>query len=263
MAGRLQGKVAIVTGAGSGIGKAIATCFAREGARLSICGRTLSTLNEAAAEIRAQGGEVIVNACDVSHDEAVRNMVLQTMDAYSRVDVLVNNAGIRASVLTILDLTEEEWQRTFDVDAKGTWLCSRHVVPVMRKQGEGSIIMVSSISAHIGQPKQGAYNAAKAAQELLMKCMALDFAPNGIRVNSICPAWVITEMNRQQVREMEASPDQTFPPGLSYLDLLRLHPLGRIGRPEDVAYAALYLASDESSWVTGTSMFIDGGYTCQ
>jgi NAD(P)-dependent dehydrogenase (short-subunit alcohol dehydrogenase family) len=107
-------------------------------------------------------------------------------------------------------------------------------------------------------------NAAKAAQELLMKCMALDFAPDKIRVNSICPAWVETEMNRGQLAQMKANPHKPYPPGLTYHEIVgKLHPIGRIGRPEDCAWAAVYLASDESGWVTGTSLFVDGGYTCQ
>jgi NAD(P)-dependent dehydrogenase (short-subunit alcohol dehydrogenase family) len=162
-----------------------------------------------------------------------------------------------------LQLTEEEWQRTIDIDAKGSWLCSKYAIPEMQKAGGGSIIMISSISSHVGQRRQGAYNAAKAAQELLMKCMALDFGPDDIRVNSICPGWVLTEMNREQLRDMEAEPERVFPPGLSYADVIELHPIGRIGDPEDVAWAAVYLASDESKWVTGTSLFVDGGYTCQ
>lgn len=263
MAGRLKNKVALITGAGSGIGREIALYFAREGARLAICGRTLQSLVRTADEVRAVGGEVLVIQCDVSNEQAVQHMTAEIVGHYDRIDILVNNAGVRASIVTSLDLSEDEWQRTFDVDAKGSWLCAKYVVPEMRRHGGGSIIMISSISAHIGQPKQGAYNAAKAAQELLMKCMALDFAADGIRVNSICPAWILTEMNRDQIHAMAAEPDRMFPPGLSYYDLLRLHPLGRIGRPEDVAWAAVYLASDESTWVTGTSLFVDGGYTCQ
>jgi NAD(P)-dependent dehydrogenase (short-subunit alcohol dehydrogenase family) len=255
--------VAIVTGAGTGIGQAIATIFAREGARVMICGRTPSTLEETLAGIRAEGGEAVAMPCDVRDAPAVEAMVAGTIEHFGRVDILVNNAGVRASIGTVLELSEEEWHSTFEIDARGTWLCSKSVIPHMQRSGGGSILMVSSVSAHIGQTKQGAYNAAKAAQELLMKCMALDFAAQNIRVNAICPAWVLTEMNREQIRAMQEAPTTVFPPGLRYVDVLNLHPLGRLGTPEDVAWAAVYLASDESAWVTGTSLFVDGGFMCQ
>jgi NAD(P)-dependent dehydrogenase (short-subunit alcohol dehydrogenase family) len=252
-----------VTGGGSGIGREIVRIFAREGARVATCGRTESTLQETVGLITDDGGEAVYVTCDVSKPDQVERMVSETIQRYGRLDILVNNAGVRAGIGDILELSEGEWQRTFDIDAKGTWLCSKYAIPEMRKSGGGSIIMISSISAHIGQVKQGAYNAAKGAQELLMKCMALDFAPDNIRVNSICPAWVLTEMNREQLAEMKADPEKAFPPGLTYTEVLRLHPIGRIGSCEDVAWAAVYLASDESGWVTGSSMMVDGGFTCQ
>jgi NAD(P)-dependent dehydrogenase (short-subunit alcohol dehydrogenase family) len=260
---RLKDKVAIVTGGGTGIGQEMAIIFAREGAKVAICGRTASTLAETISKIEAEGGDAFYATCDVSQADQVENFVRNTVQRYGKLDVLVNNAGVRASILTILDLTEDEWQRTFDIDAKGTWLCSKYAIPEMRKAGGGSIIMISSISAYIGQAKQGCYNAAKGAQELLMKCMALDFGPDNIRVNSICPAWVLTEMNREQLAEMKANPDKVFPPGFTYSDVLKLHPVGRVGTPEDVAWAGVYLASDESTWVTGSSLMVDGGFTCQ
>jgi NAD(P)-dependent dehydrogenase (short-subunit alcohol dehydrogenase family) len=263
MPNRLKNKTAIVTGAGTGIGKSIARIFAAEGARVALCGRTEATLRQTLAEIKQAGGEAIAVPCDVSKSDQVANLVRQTVATFGTLNVLVNNAGVRASIGTIEELSEGEWNRTFDIDAKGSWLCSKHAIPEMRKAGGGSIIMISSVSAHIGQTRQGCYNAAKAAQELLMKCMALDFAADRIRVNSICPAWVRTEMNRAQLSEMEANPQKTFPPGLRFRDVLALHPVGRIGEPEDVAWAAVYLASDESSWGTGSSLMVDGGFTCQ
>lgn len=263
MANRLRDKVAIVTGGTAGIGRAVAEVFVAEGARVAVCGRRQEPLDDTLAALRAAGGEAIAVRCDVSDETDVERLIQQTVDAFGRLDVLVNNAGVRASILTIEDLSHEEWQRTFDSDAKGSWLCSKHAVPHMRKAAGGSIIMISSISAVIGQTKQGCYNAAKAAQKLLGHCMALDFAGDNIRVNSICPAWIRTEMNRDQLAEMEAEPDKTFPPGFTYRDVIDLHPLGRIGAPADVAWAAVYLASGESSWVTGTSLFVDGGYTCR
>ncbi len=263
MVDRLKGKVALVTGGGTGIGKSIATVFAREGAKVAVCGRTPATLQRTVDEIDREGDEAILVVGDVSKEVDVRRIVGEAATRFGPITVLVNNAGVRGSIRTIEDLTEEEWQRTFDIDAKGSWLCSKHVLPWMRQAGGGSIIMVSSISAHIGQTKQGCYNAAKAAQELLMKCMALDFAKDNIRVNSICPAWVLTEMNRDQLAEMRSAPKKVFPPGFTYEDVVRLHPIGRIGEPEDCAWAAVYLASDESSWVTGSSLMVDGGFTCQ
>jgi NAD(P)-dependent dehydrogenase (short-subunit alcohol dehydrogenase family) len=261
---RLRDKVALVTGGGTGIGRAVAVTFAREGANVVVSGRTPATLEQTVQQIAAEGGRAIHVCGDVSQAADAQRMVAETVTTFGKLDVLVNNAGVRASIGTIEQLTEDEWRRTFDVDAKGSWLCSKYAIPEMRKVGGGSIIMLSSISAHIGQPRQGAYNAAKAAQELLMKCMAVDFAADKIRVNSICPAWVETEMNRAQLAEMKAHPNRSYPPGLSYNDVVgKLHPIGRIGRPEDCAWAAVYLASDESGWVTGTSLFVDGGYTCQ
>ncbi|OFX15771.1 MAG: hypothetical protein A2Z18_10495 [Armatimonadetes bacterium RBG_16_58_9] len=264
MPDRLKGKVAVVTGGGTGIGQGTATTFAREGARVALCGRTEATLQDTVGMIEAEGGDASYTICDVSKADQVQNLIEETVDRYGKLDILVNNAGLRASIVDILDLTEEEWNQTFNVDAKGSWLCSKYAIPEMRKAGGGSIIMVSSISAHIGQPKQGAYNSAKAAQELLMKCMALDFAPDNIRVNSICPAWVPVAQNKEQLEEMMSNPDRVFPPGVSYRTLTsKLHPIGRLGTAEDCAWAAVYLASNESSWVTGSSLFVDGGYTCQ
>ena len=264
MADRLAGKVALVTGGGTGIGQAIAVIFAREGAKVVVTGRTAASLEDTVRRITDAGGEAGYVQGDVSRAADAERMARETVGKFGELDVLVNNAGVRGSIGTIVDLSEEEWQRTFDINAKGSWLCSKYAIPEMKKAGGGSIIMVSSIAAHIGHTKTSCYNAAKAAQELLMKCMALDFAADNIRVNSICPAWVETEMNRAQLAQMRAEPDRPVVSGRSYNYVTKtLHPIGRIGTPEDCAWAAVYLASDESSWTTGSSLMVDGGFTCQ
>lgn len=261
MSGRLANKVALITGGGAGIGKGIAQAFLGEGAKVMISGRHEESLRQACEEAGPDSPlEHVVGDVSVARD--AERMVEAAIERFGTLDILVNNAGVRASIVTILELSEEEWDRTFDIDAKGTWLCSKHAIPWMQRHGGGSIVMVNSISSFVGQPLQGCYNAAKAAQLALAKCMAIDFARDNIRVNAVAPAWVETEMNRQQLAEMRSSPGKRFPPGLSYEDLLALHPIGRIGTPRDVAGAVVFLASDESSWITGATIMVDGGYTC-
>lgn len=260
---RLDGKVALVTGGGTGIGKAIAKRFVKDGALVVISGRRENKLIEAIKEVEHKKDSIKYFVGDISKPDDVKNMIDTTVKYFGKIDILVNNAGVRANIGTVLDLSEEEWDKTFNIDAKGSWLCSKFAIPYMIKNGGGAIIMISSISSHIGQPKQGCYNAAKAAQEALMKSMAIDFAEYKIRFNAICPAWVETEMNRKQLNEMRLSPDKKFPPGLSYNDVIKLHPLGRLGNTEDIAGAAVYFGSDESNWVTGSTLMVDGGYTCQ
>ncbi len=250
----LKNKVAIITGASFGIGKATAFAFAREGARLILASRSKEPGEKVAREIRTQRGKAIYVSTDVSKTESVKRMIEIAIDEYGKLDVLFNNAGVRASIINVVDLTEEEFDRTIDVDLKGVFLCCKYAIPHMIKNGGGSIINCSSTSAFVGQRLQGAYNAAKGGVELLTKCMALDFARYNIRVNTVCPSWVRTEMNRKQLASFTQE---------NWDEVNRLHPLGRIGEPQDVAPAVVYLASNESSWVTGTSIMVDGGYTAQ
>jgi len=263
MGDRLKNKVALITGGGSGIGKGIAKAYLREGAKVIISGRRKNKLEEVIKSEADCKERIDYIQGDISINEDAERMVKGTVKKFGKIDILINNAGVRASICTILELTEEEWNNTFNIDVKGSWFCSKFAVPFMIENGGGSIIMITSISSHIGQPKQGCYNAAKAAQEYLMKCMAIDFGKDNIRVNSICPAWVETEMNYEQLMKMRSEPDKKFPPGISYNDVLQMHTIGRIGKPEDVSGAAVYLGSDESTWVTGSSLMVDGGYTCQ
>lgn len=257
MASRLNGKAAIITGAGSGIGKATAIIFSREGARVALADCRLAKIQEAADCIASEGGEALVVQTDVRHSDQVENLINVTVDQFGKLDVLFNNAGIRGSRSTVVDLTEDEYERTMATDVKGLWLCCKYAIPQMIRSGGGSIINCSSISALIGQPLQGVYNMAKGGIDVLTKCMALDFAKHNIRVNNVNPGWVKTEMNEEELSRWKAEGSKELE------EVLRLHPLGRLGEPEDVAWAVVYLASDESSWVTGASFLIDGGYCCQ
>lgn len=248
---RLKDKVAIITGGGTGIGRATAILFARAGAGVMIVGRRLKPLEETINMIKSEGGKAIYLSVDVSKADDVKRMVEETVKAYGKIDILYNNAGVFIGVgKTIQELSEEEWDTAMSIDLKAVFLCSKYVIPHMIKNGGGVIINCSSISGHIGQRKQGAYNAAKGGVELLTRCMALDFAEYKIRVNAVCPAWVEIDFNKDDIKRRKD-------------EILKMHPIGRLGQPEDVAHAVLYLASDESSWVTGTSLMVDGGYTAQ
>jgi NAD(P)-dependent dehydrogenase (short-subunit alcohol dehydrogenase family) len=254
---RLSDKVAIITGAASGIGAKTAVVFAQEGAKVALIDICSDGMHKVAATIQEAGGEALAIEADVSVARQVQIMVEKTVTRFGKLNILVNNAGIRASHSTVVDLTEEEFDRTIAVDLKGVWLCCKYAIPEMMRGGGGTIVNVSSISASIGQPLQGAYNAAKGGVDVLTKCVAMDFAKHKIRCNNVNPAWVRTSMNHQELAEMQARG------GVEWEEVLRLHPLGRIGEPADVASAIAFLASDEASWITGTSLYVDGGYTAQ
>ncbi len=250
MPGRLEGKVTIITGGSTGVGKGIAEVFIKEGAKVVICARTKQELEKTADELKKEG-EAIGIVCDVTKSQDVRNLISKTVNKFGKIDVLVNNTGKNpARKFNAEDMTEEEWEEYFAINVKGTWLPSKYAIPEMRKAGGGSIIMVSSISAHIGQRGTGCYNSTKAAQEGLVKSMALDFAKDNIRVNAVCPGWVLTDRTKDiRLKMME--------------EIIEMHPIGRIGKPEDIGWPCVYLASDESTWVTGASFAIDGGYRAQ
>jgi NAD(P)-dependent dehydrogenase (short-subunit alcohol dehydrogenase family) len=248
---RLKDKIAIITGGGTGIGRATAILFAKEGAKVVIVGRRLEPLVETIDLIKMAGGTGFYFQGDVSKSNDVQKIVLDTMQMYNKIDILFNNAAVfYSNGKTILDLDEEVWDIVMSINLKGMFLFSKNVIPYMIKNGGGVIVNCSSISGHIGQRNQGAYNVAKGGVELLTKCMALDFAKYHIRVNAVAPAWVEIEFNKDDFR-------------LRRKEIDSMHPIGRAGKPEDVAYAVLYLSSSESDWVTGTSLMVDGGYTAQ
>jgi len=251
---RLKNRVALITGGGSGIGLATALAFLREGARVAISDRCRESLNEARQQAAASGHELLTIEGDVSRDEDARRMVSETADHLGRIDILFNNAGILIEKPVHL-LPVEDWDRVIDVNLKGVFLVSRHTIPLMLRQGSGVIVNTGSVNSIVADYGDPAYCASKGGVALLTRAMALDYARSNIRVNAICPGWVETRMFRQEADTRGLSLDD-------YRERAgREEPIGRIGRPEEIAALVVFLASDESSFVTGSLMVIDGGMT--
>lgn len=246
----MKDKIALITGAGAGIGRATALAFAREGARVALMGRKRGPLEDVARDI---GDAALVVPGDVGDREQIGPAVEETARHFGGLNVVVNNAGALIAG-TAESHTEEEWDVTFAVNVKGLWLLSRAALPHMRKAGGGSIINLSSVLGLVGARNRVAYAASKGAVTLMTKAMALDHAHENIRVNCICPGVVDTELVADFVRK---APD----PEVARAARIALHPLGRFGEPEDIASCAVFLASDESSWMTGAAVPVDGGYT--
>jgi NAD(P)-dependent dehydrogenase (short-subunit alcohol dehydrogenase family) len=255
--GRLHGKVSIVTGAGSGIGRAAATRFAAEGSAVVCADVDGASAEAVAAAAREAGGRASGRATDVTSAASVRELVDATVAEFGRVDVLYANAGV-GGVGTAADTDEDEFDRVLGVNLKGVWLCAKYVLPHMLEQGGGSIVNQASIGGLEGVPGVFAYAASKAGVIGITRQMALDFGPRGVRVNAIAPGTVVTPL----VRGIWAA-GAGLVGGSSEEERVEaasaLYPLRRVGRPEDIANLALFLASDESSWVTGAVYVIDGG----
>jgi len=250
---RLSGKVALITGGGTGIGRAIALAFAREGAGVAVAGRRLAKLREVISEVQKQGGAGLAVECDVTRAREVERAVKGTVERFGRLNVLVNNAGT-LHVSTVEGISEEEWDRVMTVNVKGPFLMSRAVLPEFRKCGGGAIVNIGSVLGLVAMKDRAAYCASKGGVTMLTKAMAVDHGHENIRVNCICPSIVETEL----VKGLFAASGQG--------DALRtgriaLIPLGRFGQPPDVAEMAVFLASEESSWLTGAAIPLDGGLT--
>jgi NAD(P)-dependent dehydrogenase (short-subunit alcohol dehydrogenase family) len=254
--GRLAGKTAVVTGAGAGLGEAIARRFAAEGARVACVDVRAEPNRAVAGAIGADGGEALPLTGDVGRAEDAARVAEAVVARWGRIDVLVNNAGILPARESVVDATEADWDETLRVNAKGVFLMSRAIVPVMIRQGGGAVVNLSSITGLVGLPVRAAYSASKGAVAVLTKQMAVDLGRHNIRVNAIGPSFVITAINRALFDRMRAE-------GAPWQRLLEEHPLGRLGEPGDVASAALFLASDEAAWITGVVLPVDGGYTAR
>ena len=255
---RLEGKVALITGAGSGIGRAAAVRFAAEGARIVASDISESSAAETAAIVGESGGKATALGGDVASGTDAAAMVQAAIDAYGKLDVLLNSAGVSGRIDLGQDATHEDvWDKVMDVNMKGTYLVSWHAVPEMENSGGGSIINIGSIMSLVGYPVGmtngfSPYNPSKGAVLQFTRNLAVDLAPKGIRVNCICPGYVETNMTRILTDVPE-----------SYEFLKERHPVGRLGQPEDIANAALFLASDEAAFITGAPLIVDGGYTAQ
>ena len=255
---RLESKVALITGGGSGIGRACAEMFAHEGARVAVSDISLEQAQATTQFVTSHGGEAIAISGDVSVGDDAQNMVSATVEKFGKLDVLVNSAGVSArNALPKGSSPEEIWDKVIDVNLKGTYMVSWHAVPEMAKSGGGSIINLSSIMGLVGYPVGmgggfNPYNPSKGGVLQFTRNLAIDSASKNVRVNCICPGYVETNLTSALTKDAEA---------LSRLETL--HPIGRLGQPEEIAYAALYLASDESGFVTGTPLVVDGGYTAQ
>lgn len=251
---RLQNRVALVTGAAMGIGRAIAVLFAREGA--SVLAADINEAKGAATEreIREAGGACIFHRTDVSKEADVAAAVAAAAKAFGPVDVLVNNAGI-AHEARAHELAVEDWQRVLDVNLKSVFLCSKHVLPGMLEKKRGAIVSIASVQGMFGFPGYPHYAATKAGIIGMTRQMAREYAAQGIRVNCIAPGTVDTPMNEGVMARVAdpAAPKDAWN---------KMHPLGRFGQPDDIAYGALFLACDESSWITGQCLPIDGGLSC-
>jgi len=252
---RLEGKVALITGAGSGIGRAIAVKFAKEGATVAIMGRKEKILESLISEIISHGGDGLVVSGDVSKVEDCNKVAEKTFKAYGALHILVNNAGILRRTVCV-QTSDEDWWALINTNLAGPFFMCRACIPLMIRSRGGSIVNIASAVGLVGVANLSAYCASKSGLITFTKSIAIDYGPKGIRANTICPAFIETDLNRAHLDELRQDP-------VVWKRVMDAHPIGRIGTPEDVANAALFLASDEASWITGIDLPVDGGYLAQ
>lgn len=258
--GRLDNKIAVITGASSGIGAACMQVFAREGAKVVGCSRTQSKLDEVLAQIKQAGGEGMVHAADMSSFEGAQGLIEAAVERFGRIDILVNAAGVgyswanqsERSMEPVANTPPDKWREVLAIDLDSIYNCCHHAIPYMQKQRAGSIINISSILGLVGHPDAHAYTTAKGAIVNLSRSLCSAYTKDGIRANCVCPGFIDTPMIASHVDafEDEAVAD-------------RLCPMHRAGTPDEVAYGCLYLASDEASYTNGTVLTIDGGSTAR
>lgn len=257
MTDRLGGKVALISGAGSGIGRAAAQLFATEGAAVAVLDLRAEAADETVAKIVADGGRAVALVANVASAHEVEAAMAAAVSTLGRLDVVYNNAGVDSKG-SVANATEDDWDRAFAVNAKGTFLVSRAAVPHLIAAGGGSIINQGSVAALVGVPNFAAYCAAKGAVVALTRSMAVDLAQHQIRVNAICPGTVFTPLMEPMLR---ARGDGDLQAGLA--KTLLKYPIGRLGTPEDIARVALFLACDDAAFLTGSTVTADGGMTAQ
>jgi NAD(P)-dependent dehydrogenase (short-subunit alcohol dehydrogenase family) len=248
-----QGKVALVTGGTSGIGRAAAIAYAREGAKVVVAGRRAAEGEETVRLVRAQGREAMFVPTDVAQEVQVKNLIGRTLEQFGRLDFAFNNAGIEQTPTPFLEQNEETYDRVMDINVKGVWLAMKYEIPAMLKTGGGSIVNTSSSLGVVGMPGVEIYVASKHAVIGLTKSAALEFGKQGIRINAVLPAAIETDMLQRFVGDKPETRDY----------MTAKHPIGRVGKPEEIADAAIWLSSSKASFVTGHSLLVDGGFTAQ
>lgn len=251
-----SGKTALIAGGTSGIGLAAAEQFVQQGAAVVVAGRSFDNGEAAVGSLVELGGKAMFVRTDVRDEAQVKNLVDQTLSAFGRLDIVVNSAGVMNRI-PLTELEQPDWDLVLDTNLRGVYLVCKHALPPMIQQGRGAVVNVASYLGAFGARETSpAYGASKAGVVALTRSLALQAGPGGVRVNAVCPAFVVTPLNEHIIR---SAPD----PVAKEREIARPYPLGRLGRPKDIAAAILFLASDEAAWITGASLLVDGGLTAR